>query len=651
MALAFVGRNGRPALAGLLVAMVGVSAVAQRPTARDSTRDTTRADSTRARALSAVVITASRRLQRVSDAPVTTEIVSREDVARSGAQDLNGLLTQYVGVQPEPGVIGSGGLQLEGLSSQHVLVLIDGQPMVGRIEGELDASRVPAWMIDHVEVIKGPLSTLYGSAAMGGVINVITRDALFRRPAMAASILGGSQGRFEVNTNVRGAIGDILGTIGAGRRQDDVQPGRADQSGARANRWDATAKGHWSSVAPDGSPRIAVDGALFGVREDQRWQNGQLFNFSNNTQKDARFTTSIPVGGSRLALTGYYSRFDHLSRQATLPEPVSDSGDVSTESLARLEALYTGVLQPGHTIDLGIDADRSALRAARIVGGRRVSSSVEPFAQYTLDAGPLSVVPGARVSASDQWGTHVTPTLATVYRLGDAVVLRASAGAGYRAPEFKELYVDFLNGAVGYVVKGNSTLLPETSTNFTGSVEWAVAHVYARVQGYRNHFTNFIESVQAPDSGGVQQFTYGNIGRGSTRGADIDFGVAYGRTTVDGSFGALSTRDDATGLPLLGATPRSARVTMRLELPHGIHPSLTGFYWSATPESRVTSGFSTTILDRAAFTRFDASVMKAFPSGVDGKIGVMNVFDARPRSWPGETARRWYLGLSIDRGF
>ena len=131
-------------------------------------RDSVHADSaSTARALDAMVVTASRRLQRVSDAPVTTEVISRVEIERSGAQDLNALLTQYVGVQPEPSVAGSGGVQIEGMSSQHVLLLVDGQPIVGRIDGELDLSRVPAWMVDHVEVIKGPLSTLYGSSAMG----------------------------------------------------------------------------------------------------------------------------------------------------------------------------------------------------------------------------------------------------------------------------------------------------------------------------------------------------------------------------------------------------------------------------------------------------------------------------------------------------
>ncbi len=637
--------NCRALIASAIVLVGAARLSAQQPT------EPARADSARpGRALDVVVITASRRLQRVSDAPVTTEVISRQDIERSGAQDLNALLTQYVGVQPEPSVVGSGGVQLEGLSSQHVLVLVDGQPLSGRIDGELDLSRVPTWMIDHVEVIKGPLATLYGSSAMGGVINVITRDVYQARPAMTLSATGGSQGRMEANGAVRGGAGDVRGLIGLGRRQDDVQPGRADQSGARANRWDANGKVKWS---PTGSG-VTVDGAVLGVREDQRWQTGQLYYFSNNTQADARAGLSAPLGSggtNRMGVTVYYSQFAHTSRQATLPEPVSDSGDVSTESLGRIEATFSGQVRPGQIVDAGVDIDREALSADRIEGGHRLSTSAEPYVQYTVGVGPLQIVPGARLSYSDQWGTHFTPKIAALYPLGDGVSLRLSAGAGYRAPDFKELYITFLNGAVGYVVHGNPALRPETSSNVTGGIEWSGAHAYARVQAYTNRFSSFIESVQQADSGAIEQYTYANVAHGVTRGADFDAGLSLRSVSLDGSFGYLDAYDRSTGLPLLGATPRSARLTGRVDLPSRVHSSLTALYWSAAPASQQSLGLTTTTVYRGAFTRVDGRLSRTFASGVDGQVGVTNLLDARPLDWPGVTERRWYVGMTIDRGF
>jgi outer membrane receptor for ferrienterochelin and colicins len=618
-----------------------------------ASRDTVAADSSKissntAHALGAMVVTASRRMQRVSDAPVTTEVISRADIDRSGAQDLHALLTQFTGVQPEAAVAGSGGVRIEGLSSQHVLLLIDGQPMVGRIDGELDISRVPAWMIDHVEVIKGPLSTLYGSSAMGGVINVITRDIDLARPAVNASATGGSQGRVDANAAIRGGVGDTRALIGFGRRQDNIQPGRADQSGARADRWDGNGRLRWS---PAGS-LFSVDASLFGVREDQRWQSGQLYFFSNNDQRDARITLDAPLDEAhtrRFGATAYYSRFSHLSRQATLPEPVSDSGDASTESLARLEATYSGQTVAGQVLDVGIDVDRAALSATRIVDGHRTSTSAEPFAQYTVDVGRLSLVPGARLSYSDQWGTHFTPKIAALYRAGGGLSLRASAGAGYRSPDFKELYITFLNANAGYVVHGNPDLRPETSVNETIGLQWEGSNAYVRVQGYTNRFSQFIESVQLGDSSNVQQFSYANVADGITRGIDLDAGWAAGPLSLDGSFGFLDTYDRGTHRQLLGTTPRTARLTADVQLPARVRSSVTTLYWSASPASRATSGTSTLTSYRGAFTRVDGRLTRPLMSGVDAQAGVTNLFGARPPAWPGTTARRWYLGVSIDR--
>ena len=614
-------------------------------------RDTVRGDSTTAaRALNAVVVTASRRMQRVSDAPVTTEVISRAEIEKSGAQDLNALLTQFVGVQPEAGVAGSGGVQMEGLSSQHVLLLIDGQPMVGRIDGELDISRVPVWMIDHVEVVRGPLSTLYGSSAMGGVINVITRDIYVARPAINASAIGGSQGRVDASASVRGGAGDVRALAGFGRRQDNVQAGRADQSGARADRWDGNGRLRWS---PTGS-LFSLDASALGVREDQRWQSGQLYFFSNNDQGDARITLDAPLDSSRtrrFGATAYYSRFSHLSRSSTLPEPATDSGDASTESLGRLEATYSGQTVQGQVLDLGVDVDRAALSASRIVGGRRTNTSAEPFAQYTIDAGRLSLVPGARLSYSDQWGTHFTPKIATLYRIGGGFSARASAGAGYRAPDFKEQYITFLNSNVGYVVHGNPSLRPETSINGTVGLQWEGANAYARLQGYTNRFSQFIESVQLADSSNVQQFSYANVADGVTRGVDLDAGWTYERLSLDGSFGYLDGYDRGTRQQLLGTTPRTARLTADLHLPARLRSSLTGLYWGEAPASRTTSGSTSATLYRGAFTRVDGRVARSFMRGVEAQLGVTNLFDAKPIAWPGTTARRWYIGASIDQQF
>lgn len=641
------GRGGCPvmALAGLCMNLLAAFELPAQVPPDSAQRDSVHVP----QMLTAVVSTASRRLQRVTDAPVTTEVVSRSDIERSGASNLNALLTQFVGLQPQPSAIGSGGIQMQGLSSERVMVLIDGQPLVGRIDGELDLSRVPTWMVDHVEVIKGPLSTLYGSAAMGGVVNIITRSGLGGAPMMRAAVTGGTQGRLDADAALEGGGDRWTGTLGAGRRGDDVQPGRTDQRAARTGHWDANGKFQWMP----GTSGLKVDASMFGVLEDQRWQTGQLYNFSNNTQLDSRMTVSGPVGSARsgeLASTLYYSTFSHLSRESTLPEPVTDSGDFSRAALLRGEVTYSAPLGRG-TVDAGLDLDHDVLASPRITLGRRTDWTAEPFAQYTVHWGPVSLVPGARVSYSSQWGTHFTPKLATMTRLGGGFRLRASAGAGYRAPAFKEQYLTFLNGSAGYVVHGNPDLSPETSRNISGGLEWTGARTYARFQAYGNWFSGFIEDIALADSAGLQSYTYANVAHGITRGVDLDAGVAWAPLSLDASFGYVEGRDRGANLPLLGVTPQSGRVSAAFRLPAGFRPSVTALYWGRAPASFESQFGATTVVRRGAFTRVDFNVQRALAEGVEANIGVTNLLDAHPLLWPGTTARRIYAGVTATRGF
>src|SRR5690606_6114811 len=108
--------------------------------------------------------------QQLKDVPVATEVVAREEIERTGAADLSAVLVERTGISVEGGHPVGTGIMLQGLGSERVLVLVDGQPYIGRLSGSLDLSRVPVSLIERVEVVKGPQSTLYGSDAMGGVV-------------------------------------------------------------------------------------------------------------------------------------------------------------------------------------------------------------------------------------------------------------------------------------------------------------------------------------------------------------------------------------------------------------------------------------------------------------------------------------------------
>ncbi len=591
--------------------------------------------------LDQVVVTAARREQALKDVAVTTEVVTRREIEQTGASDLASILTEQLGIELQGGHPAGAGIMLQGLGSERVLVLLDGQPVSGRISGVFDVSRIPTSVIERVEVVKGPQSTLYGSEAMGGVVNIITRSPLAHTMGASASISAGTQGRLDGTVGVVAGRGAWSSAINASRRETDMTPGQASDSGALAQRTDVAAKLIWS---PDSA--TSLEASVLALDERQRWLSNSYFNFGDNTQVSGRLTGEWRRGGHRFAPTLYASVFDHLSRASSEPLPIAgDTGQRQVQRLFEAELLYNTLLGTArtHALDLGIEVRREDIESRSVPGGQRALMTVEPFAQLELRAAALSVVPGVRMSWSEQWGTHVTPRLALRYQANDAVTFRASAGSGFRAPDFKELYQFFQNLSADYRVEGNADLRPESSRNLTAGMEWANDRVYLRGQLFQNDFRDFIETRPLIDSARV--FRYANVDDGWTRGAELESGLSLGRLRTEVGYSRLATRDKATDKPLLGRPTQSGRIGATYALPSGLRVSATAIHTGRTPMTRDTT--TGTIKDwRNAFTRTDVRIAQSIPGGLQLAIGADNVFDRQPAKWAGFTGRHLYTTLT-----
>lgn len=598
--------------------------------------------------LDEVVVTAARRPQRLADAVSTTELVSRADIARTGASDLATVLTQQPGIQLEGGIPAGAGVMLQGLGSRRVLVLVDGQPLYGRISGLLDLSRLPAAAVERIEVVKGPQSTLYGSDAMGGVINIVTRRAEPDRWTTEARLLTGTLARLDGDLGAAYARGALAARTDVGRRSVQRAPGVAGQAGALAERTDVNTTVRWGSD----SARVLETGLLF-IRERQRWMGGTLYNFGDNTQLGARLGGAWRVGSGaahRIAPTLYLSRFDHLLRQSAYTRPIAGTGTRQLQQLAKGDLLYNGSIA-GQLVDAGVELRQEFLSSSDgRIGPARTRASAEPFAQLTWTSGRVAVVPGARATWSQQWGSAVTPRIAARMLLAPGLTARASVASGFRVPDFKELYLDFANDQAGYVVSGNPALRPERSTNLTVGAEWLAARRYLRGQLYWNGLRSLIETVLLPASGPVQRFSYDNVARAMTRGAEIEAGATLGVLELRGSASALATRDLGTGGPLLGRPPRSGSASASYVVPHralgGTRATLTLLHTGRTPLARDAATGGITLV-RDPFTRTNLQLVQPLPGALTLTLGADNLLGARPRNWPGVVSRQIYAGLAI----
>ena len=146
-----------------------------------------------------LVVTGTRSKKFRSEAPIATEVISQKEIQNSGARNVAELLSQRAGVSLQTSVAGGSILNVLGMDSRYVLILIDGQPLTGKFNDRVSLDQILTAQLAKVEIVKGPSSSLYGSEAMGGVINIITDNNKDYREVNISGRYGNTQNNFEGN--------------------------------------------------------------------------------------------------------------------------------------------------------------------------------------------------------------------------------------------------------------------------------------------------------------------------------------------------------------------------------------------------------------------------------------------------------------------
>ena len=593
--------------------------------------------------LDALVVTAGRRPQRLADVPVHTELISREELEMSGSADLAEVLVERTGIQLQGGHPTGSGIMLQGMDSRRVLVLVDGQPWIGRLSGDIDLARLPTAGVERVEIVKGPQSTLYGSEAMGGVVNVVTTSPGVDRWEAGGRLVGGSGGRLDGSLRGEWPVGPVALLAEVGHRSVDRVPGLEARSGSGVTRLDGRAKAQWSLGDLD------LSASVLAVEESQRWRIGQLTQFGDNVQWTSSVAAGWTAGAHSFAPAVSVSSFDHLARRGLGSTPPPGTGRQQLQRRSEVEVIYAWVPGDVVSVDAGVEARRETLEAPDIPSGRLDLDAIEPFTQVTLRRGPVTLVPGVRMSWSREWGTYSSPRLSAMVKGGGGWTFRGAVARGFRAPDGKELGLEFLNVGPGfaYLVRGNADLRPETSVNVTTGVEWSGRRFWGRGQLFHTNFENFIETTAVGDSSSVALFTYENLLRGWSRGVEVEAGGSHGALRFEGGWSFLDTLDEVGGGPLLGRPRHSGRVSVQHAHPSSLQSSLTGTWTGEAALGRDGEGNP---LIREGFLRLDARLTRDLPGALELSVGVDNLLDARPRDWPGSAERAFHMGLTFARG-
>ena len=528
------------------------------------------------------VTTTTKTERALADVPIRTQVVNAEQVERIHAKDLNEALKYVPGLQLRPihGKTGYG-IWLQGLDANRVLVLVDGHPVSASTGSAVDTTQVAVTNIERIEIIKGAMSALYGTSAMGGVVNIITRKP---DQGASASVMtsGGSFGEQNVASNpfamrhlkaqwqLSRAQFD-LGLLGDLRHSDGFSSNPNSYStqgwaGSKAN------VGLQLGYRPTESTQIGFSPRRY--QEDLLTKTTQRNPPFVNQVEKVDLTTTDYLGltlnhqfeqGSDLQVSLMQEQFAGETRQNTILTAFVDQ-QRNTDIDQKLASVQFNVPLDHHLVTLGAQFSNQAMNVEQIkrATGAPIQRIVEVdnqnaqtqelFAQNSWFVNDQwELMPGLRLHHDQTFGEHLAPMLNGIYRqhtTSGQVNWRLGLGNGYRVPDLKERYYLFDHSHLGYKVMGNAGLQPESSTSFQAGVEWLAQDRRFELSLFRNEINNLIETDEDKAESAAQQlliYRYRNFAEALTQGVELSgFLPLSSVLNLDVGYSFMQTKDRLT---------------------------------------------------------------------------------------------------------
>lgn len=414
---------------------------------------------TSAHRLREVVVTATRTEKALTEVPIPVTVVNKTQIRTMGAVRLTDVLGEQTGLTI---VADHGrGVQLQGLSPEYTLILVDGEPLIGRTAGTLELSRVAVGNIERVEVVKGPASALWGSEALAGVVNIITQKP---QPGTRGEV------RLRYGTNRTADAGGTfnyrhnrLGLTVFGNRYNSAGYSLQPASGEATVPPFASYTGQSRvTYQLDDQTTLSVSGRYFVENQANTFtisgENGQAArvrlaarqqDFSLNPSLTRSFSDKL-FGTLRFYHAGYRTRENYTYAADGAPYDAS----YFHQTFTRPEVQLDWRLHAKHTLTVGGGYLLEAVEATRYDQRQQMRSGYG-YAQDDWTPLPgLNLVAGARFDGHSQYRGQLSPKLSGRYQVRPWLAVRATAGRGFRAPDFRQLYLNFSNPAVGYSVFG-----------------------------------------------------------------------------------------------------------------------------------------------------------------------------------------------------
>ncbi len=526
-----------------------------------------------------MVISATRTEKPLEEAPLPVEVISKQQIEQQNAKDLSEALEYARGVlvQPIHGKTGDG-IKIQGINSDRILVLIDGERVTASTGSTVDLSQIGVSDIAQIEIVKGASSALYGSNAMGGVVNVITKTPQQGwHGTLKTSLTDYGDKAYE------GVIVDQYDVAGELSYQGENYWSFASLSSRNSEGYEIINKGI-RLVGPDGyknnfsfgvggkpSANTSIEISQRAYREDF-----VLWDFVRVPGQPAldRVET-VNTDRTRLKTGWNVNEQFSLSLQGFVEEFENTRGDTkqrnSNIDTYNFDLQNNWTLNQKNIVTTGLNVNGESL--TQFAGGVSELDANECGMDYKCErkatefyaqldhflTGNIEIVPGFRYQEDSDFGSHFAPKISAMYNTeikGFNTSWRGSVGNGYRVPNLKERYYIFDHSHLGYKVVGNLDLQPEEIISYQLGVDvqedmqWAFG-----INVFYNDMEKFIQEEYAYNETGsgfpVTVYEYQNIAESRTLGFELSGFYQLQSWRVRANYQRLKSEDKNTKLALV----------------------------------------------------------------------------------------------------
>ena len=540
--------------------------------------------------LDEVVVTGTKTENKVSNLPLPIQVISSKSILLSGSQKLIDILQMQsalviannplgTALQGYPNPFGNG-IQMQGLDPAYTLILIDGEPLTGRNAGIINLGRIAIGNIKQIEILKGPATSLYGSDALAGVINIITTEPEKNNLHF--------QTHYESN--------NTLGLTAAAGLKNKKTSFQFFANRYSSNGYDLDESVYGKTIDPFADYSINAK-MIYDINAKNKFilsaryfLDKQFNNYLIYPQSDPEVVKGKTIETDR----SLYARIQHkvngkLNYFASIyAASYSDNAAVylqKNDSLYEKIMLTQFLLKPEIQINVGKNPSSLFVTGAgynfETVNSSRYSSLKELDSWYLFIQKQiqwkekLNIIGGARLDKNSLYPAQFSPKIAASYKINPKFIVKGSLGAGFKAPDFRQQFLNFTNSLIGYtliganelghglqILKNNGqidnavnitpylqgvTLSPEKSIGVNLGFDYTLNHSSVlKINFFRNDISNLIETYNLPFNKINNQaiYSYINVNRVFTEGVEFNFSRSLSRNfSIYGGYQYLIAKD------------------------------------------------------------------------------------------------------------